>query len=497
MVAATSSSLDSIATGIYLDINTAASGSFTAINLHGRAATFIGYVPSTSTAAPKAYFFDNVPVDTTLHFEQDNATGVAQILGEFTASGTDGYFLDGSTKLSFTGPLSATQSSSAVAVGAYSGSVTGHYGSVLSGIVTPDGRITLYLKDGTLADAGATSVASTGAFTLITRAGNTLTGKADPGTNLLTGTLTKADGSSGGSFTGAQASGTVFSDGSLRNISSRGFVGSAGDQVMIAGFVVNSATGASKHVLVRVLGPALAPLGVSGVLADPTVQVFHYNYTTSKWDSVATNDNWGTVGAVISADESAVGASPALVAGSADAALDLSLAPGIYTAIVSGKGSATGVVLTEVYDVDAVPAYGTEKMLNISTRSQVSTGEGILIGGFVVNGVSPKKVMIRGVGPALAAQGVSGVLADPVLQVQRYDTTARAWTVVRENDDWEVGNDGTLVSDAAVKVGAFGLATGSKDAVILMTLPPGIYTAQLSGKNGTTGVGLIEVYEVQ
>lgn len=497
-VVASSTSLDSVATGIYLDINSGASGNFTAINLHGRSATFIGYVPSTSTTmAAKTYYFGSAPVDTSGHFELDDSHGVAQIFGEFTTSGTDGYFLDGANKLSFTGPLTVAQSSSTVAVGAYSGSVTGDFSSVLSGIVTPDGHITLYVKTGTLADSGAASLSSTGAFTLMTRAGNKLAGTADPSTGLLTGTLTPAGGTASSNFTGAQASGTVFSDGTLRNISSRGYVGSSGDQVLIAGFVVNGST--SKHVLVRALGPALTPIGVSGALPDPTLQIFRLDTTAGKWVTVDTNDNWGTVGASISAAEQTVGASPTLVSGSLDAAVLETLIPGIYTVVVSGKASATGVALVEIYDVDSVAAYDTERMLNISTRSQVNTGDGILIGGFVVNGSTPKKVLVRGIGPGLISQGIAAAeaLADPVLQVVRYDTVAKTWTVVRENDNWELGNDATLVSDAAAKVGAFPLTSGSKDAVILMNLPPGIYSAKLSGNNNTTGIGMIEVYEVQ
>ncbi len=497
-VAAAATSLDGIATGIYLDITTNQTGNFTAINLHGRAATFIGYVPASSTTQPaRTYFFDNAPVDSASQFELDNGAGVAQILGEFSASGADGYFLDGANKISFSGPLFVSQSSSTVAAGSYSGSVTGHYGSVLSGIVSPDGHITLYVQDGTLADSGATSLSGTGAFTLTTRAGNKLVGIASPATGLLTGTLTKADGTSVGSFTGAQASGTTFSDGTLRNISSRGYVGT-GDQVMIAGFVVDGTN--RKNILLRAIGPTLISQGLAAgeVLADPVIEVHDaLNHNVI----VASNDNWGdnANAAAIVTTAAQVGAAALSSGDATSAALLVNLRPGIYTALVSGKAGSKGVALVEMYDVDTVPAYGTEKMVNISTRGEVSTGSGILIGGFVVNGSSPKKVLVRGVGPGLTAQGMpsAGLLADPVLQIQRFDPASRTWSVVRENDNWEVGNDATLVSDAAAQTGATPLAAGSTDAAILMNLPPGIYTAQLSGKGSTTGIGLIEVYEVQ
>ena len=102
-------------------------------------------------------------------------------------------------------------------------------------------------------------------------------------------------------------------------------------------------------------------------------------------------------------------------------------------------------------------------------------------------------MLIRGAGPALASYFAAGVtLADPILRIVRPSDG----TTIRENDNWEVGNDPTLVRDAAVKVGAFAYTAGSKDSAILITLPPGIYSAQLSGANNGTGIGLVEVYEV-
>lgn len=486
-VVASATSLDAVSSGIYLDLAANASGNYTAINLHGRSASLIGYVPAGPTSGPaKTYFFNNVPVDANGHFELDDA-GAVLISGLFTTSGSSGTFLDGSNSITFSGPDTYAQSNSPAAVGVYNGSITGHFSSVLYGIVGNDGQITLYIQDGAFVDAGAGGLGTNGAFTITTRAGNTFAGTASPATHLLTGTLTKADGSSGGSFTGAQDSGTIFSDGTLRNISSRGLVGT-GDNILIAGFVVNGTT--PKHILIRALGPTLTGLGVTGALADPSLQLFHI--TTKGTTMVAANDNWGTIGATINTLSAQVGASLALPNGSLDAALDVTLNPGLYTANVSGNGGGTGVALVELYDVDTVPAYSTEKMVNISTRGQVGTGDGILIAGFVVNGATPKQVLVRGVGPTLTSQGVAGALADPVLRIVRLDKS-----VVRENDNWEVGNDVNLVIDAAAKIGAFPLPSGSKDAAILMNLPPGVYTAQLSGNGGSTGVGMIEVYEVQ
>jgi hypothetical protein len=124
----------------------------------------------------------------------------------------------------------------------------------------------------------------------------------------------------------------------------------------------------------------------------------------------------------------------------------------------------------------------------------VGTGENNLIAGFQVSGSTSKLVLVRGIGPALSALNVAGALADPLLQIIRMDRGTR--TVVRENDNWETGNDVTLVTDASSKVGVFPLRGGSRDAVILISLPPGTYSATVSGVGNTTGVGLVEVYEV-
>jgi hypothetical protein len=170
------------------------------------------------------------------------------------------------------------------------------------------------------------------------------------------------------------------------------------------------------------------------------------------------------------------------------------LSPGNYTAQVSGVNGTTGNALVELYDVDNPTPYSAQKVINISTRAIVGTGQSRLIAGFVISGNTSKKVLVRAVGPTLGATpfNVPGVLADPVLRIIRNSDNL----VVRENDSWEVGNDVSLVNDAAVKAGAFPLATGSKDAAILISLPPGSYSAEVTGTGTTTGIALVEVYEV-
>ena len=153
-------------------------------------------------------------------------------------------------------------------------------------------------------------------------------------------------------------------------------------------------------------------------------------------------------------------------------------------------GGAAGVALAEIYDASVNPAGEYQRLINISTRGEVTAGEGALIGGFVVTGNSPKRLLIRGVGPGLAAFGVGGVLADPRLRVYR-NADLQA-----ENDNWStVAAEGTASADAAREAGAFALAAGSRDSALIVTLAPGAYTAQVGAANAS-GVALLEIYEV-
>jgi hypothetical protein len=235
-------------------------------------------------------------------------------------------------------------------------------------------------------------------------------------------------------------------------------------------------------VLIRAIGPTLSSYGISSPLANPFLQLYQGGI------AIASNDNWGGDATLVSAQAAAKAF--ALPAGSFDSLLLVTLAPGLYSAQVSGVGGTTGVALVEFYDLDANDPFSTQKVMSVSTRGLVGAGDKVLIAGLNVTGNMPKKVLVRAVGPTLAGFGVSNVLPDPILTIKSGSAT------VRENDNWESGNDPTLVTAATVQAGAFPLSSGSKDAVILMTLPPGIYTAVVSGANGATGIALVEVYEV-
>ena len=283
-------------------------------------------------------------------------------------------------------------------------------------------------------------------------------------------------GTSAGSVTSGAAPLTVGAAASrLANLSVRAPAGT-GDQTLILGFYFGG-TG-SKQVLIRGIGPTLAQYGVSGVLADPQLKLFNAANT-----QINQNDDWG--GSAALANAFVAVNDFALPANSKDAALLVTLPSGGYSAQVNGAGISTGVAMIEAYEADT----GTPgaRFIAVSARNQVGTGDNILIAGFVVTGNAPKTLLIRGIGPTLANYGVSGVLADPKLELYAGNTK------IGENDNW---GGGVILNSAFTQTSAFPLPANSKDATLLATLPPGLYSAQVSGAGGTTGVALVEVYEV-
>jgi hypothetical protein len=269
----------------------------------------------------------------------------------------------------------------------------------------------------------------------------------------------------------------VGGTGPLLNVSTRGEI-AAGDDVLIGGFIVGG-TG-SKTVMLRGIGPSLGLVGISNPLADPILEVHD-----SSGAIIASNDNWQTtqIGGVITVDQVAeILASTIAPTDPAEAAVIATLNPGAYTAIVRGADSRSGAGLVELYDLDQA---STAKLSNISTRGLVQTQDDVLIGGFIVGGGDVSTVLVRALGPSLGSAGLSNALANPMLELHDGDGT-----VMQVNDNW--GD----TQQAAIEL--TGIAPSNpNEAAILQTLAPGNYTATVSGKDGTTGVGLVEVYNVQ
>ncbi len=265
----------------------------------------------------------------------------------------------------------------------------------------------------------------------------------------------------------------------ISNLSIRTNAGTGAD-MLIVGFSVNG-TG-TKPLLVRAVGPTLTGFGVSGVLADPKVDLFN-----SSQVRVTGNDDWNEADAALFARLGAF----ALRARSFDAALSVpQLNTGTYSAQVSSfLTGGTGVVLAEIYDAsDPITMTAARpRLVNVSARARAGTGNDIIIAGFVIAGPTSKKVLIRAVGPTLSVFGVTNVLADPRLEL--FSGTTRT----QSNDNW---GGAAELSTAFGAVGAFALQPTTRDAALIATLAPGSYTAQISGVGDTTGVVLVEIYEV-
>jgi uncharacterized delta-60 repeat protein len=310
----------------------------------------------------------------------------------------------------------------------------------------------------------------TGTFTV------TLSATNAAGTGTLTLTLVIA------------APGSTTTAGRLLNVSDRGNV--TPSDPLIAGLVISGTS--PKTVLLRAVGPGLAGLDVANPLAEPHLVLFDVN-----GQQLFQADAW-IDSAVLRNETARLGATP-LAAGSKDAAILVTLQPGIYTLhIRSADGE--GIALAEVYDASEDPPPATaSRLVNLSGRGIAADGEKILIGGFVIGGTTPKKVLLRGAGPALIAQNVTDVLTDPLLQI------FHGSDVIAQNDNWQTpleadtaypAASGDDIAAAATATGAFAFASGSKDSAVLLTLAPGIYTAQVKGTSGETGAALIEIYEV-
>jgi hypothetical protein len=241
------------------------------------------------------------------------------------------------------------------------------------------------------------------------------------------------------------------------------------NNVLIGGFIITGET--PKKVIIRAIGPSLGELGLSGVLADPILELHESD------DTVVTNDNWkGTQEAEIEA----TGLQPS---NDLESAIVATLDPGPYTAIVSGKNSGTGIALVEAYDLDQTLG---PILANISTRGFVDTGDNVMIGGFIVGptGSGDLNVLIRAIGPSLTDFGIDNPLLDPLLEL--HDSNGATLTT---NDNWK--------DSQQAEIEATGLApTNNSESAILQTLAPGGYTAIVRGVGDTTGVGLVEVYNL-
>ena len=387
--------------------------------------------------------------------------------------------------LTFTGTRAPSTGAAAANAGFYRlgliGSAAGGYG-----IIGANGRAFVLTSAGAAPDSAGGTLAADGRLAVTTSGQATLDLAFSNG--LVTGTVRIGSGPAGtGTLSGATEERAA--DRRLVNLSVRA-LNANGNNALITGFVVAGDT--NKQVLIRAAGPALtaAPFNLTNVVADPSIQLYRGSNATAQ------NDDWGTPAGNVAAITAAATRAGAFAFrnGSADAALLSTLAPGAYTVAVGGG---QGTVLAEVYEVLANnETAGSRRLVNLSARGAVANGFP-LIAGFVISGSAPQLVLLRGIGPALAAAPFSlgGTLPNPQLTLLSGNTT------VKTNDDWFRDAEAALVRAATAKAGAFPLGASSLDAAMLVYLAPGAYTAQVSGPananqaNGS-GIAMVEIYEV-
>jgi hypothetical protein len=281
--------------------------------------------------------------------------------------------------------------------------------------------------------------------------------------------------------------------GRLINVSCRGMVGTGANQLILGFYSGGTGTSGAQSVLIRASGPALSAFGVGGVLPDPEL-ILNQSDANGSSTVVGTNAGWAG-NAQVASTAAAAGAFAWPSASSLDSALVSTLPGGAYTAEIVGASGDSGIALAEVYDATPAGSYlaTSPRLANISVRDQVGTGGGILIEGFVIGGSTSKTVLIRASGPALNAFSVPGTLPDPQLKLYQGNSDGTS-TLLSSSTGW---GGSAQIATAAALAGAFSWGTtGTADSAILVTLPPGAYTAQVSGASGDTGVALVEVYEV-
>lgn len=418
-----------------------------------------------STLAPRTQFTD-VNVTTAFSAPPTGSYYIVMLLLEFTGGSGSGYVVRDYRE--FTSPLTVGNPTSPV--------------------------ITTQPTSAALVTGGATTFAVVASGALPMSYQWQKNGAAISGATTTALTISNAQAADAGSYTvvvrnsfGTATSnaatlgvGTLADPGRLVNLSILTSIATVGDSFTMGYVVGGDGTSGSKPLVIRAAGPSLAPLGVTGTLGDPKIELFAGATKTAE------NDDWGGAQSLATA-MSAVGAFAYANARSFDAAVLTNANAGNNTVKVAGVGTSTGRVIGEIYDATPNGSFmsTTPRLLNVSVLKHIGAG---LTAGFVIGGSTPKRILVRAIGPGLAGFGITTTaVADPKLTL-----FGSGGVKMAENDNW--GGTAEL-SQAFTQVGAFTLIAGSRDAAIVQTLAPGNYTAEAVGNNGT-GIALIEVYEV-
>jgi uncharacterized repeat protein (TIGR03803 family) len=276
---------------------------------------------------------------------------------------------------------------------------------------------------------------------------------------------------------GASNHGTIFRlntdpPRNLLNISTRLQVLTS-DKVLIGGFIITGTD--PKKIIIRGIGPSLS--GVGAVLQNPTLELHQGSIT------IATNDDWKE-------HQTEVEATTIPPTNDLESAIVITLNPGAYTAVLAGKDNGTGVGVVEVYDL--APA-ANSKLANISTRGFVDSGSNVMIGGLIVDGGtggSFARVILRAIGPSLAASGIQGVLPDPTLELHN-----ASGAIIASNDNWKTRSDGTS-QQGEIEATSVPPSNDAESALV-QNLAPGNYTAIVRGTGSTSGIAVVEAYTLQ
>lgn len=472
------------ATLVLTNVQSGAEGEYTVIAANSAGAATSGKGTLSVITAPVAPTITSQPVAQTVVVGASMAfvvvaTGTAPLTYQWTK---DGATLAGATSatLALTNVQSASAGRYAVTVTNATGAVTSAGAALtVSTSASPPAITTAPAAAAVVAGASASFVVgASGTAPLMyqwKKDGQTLVGATTAGLTLASaqladaGTYAVAVTNAAGSVTSAGALLVVTAAGPtsrLSNLSVR--TAMAANQTLIVGIVVQ---GGGRDILVRAAGPALAAFGLPSAMADPRLDLYRGGVVAFS------NDDWPASLEPVFISTGAFGFPPR----SKDAAFLQKLSDdAAYTIQVRGTG--VGVVLVEAYDVGEG---NTPRMINVSARNRVGTGDDILIAGFNVTGTGSKQLLFRAVGPGLAAFNVSGFLVDPKIEI--YEGA----TKLIENDNWSP----TLASTFSA-VGAFSLPAGSRDAALLMTLASGAYSVQVKGADGGSGEAVVEIYEV-
>ena len=255
----------------------------------------------------------------------------------------------------------------------------------------------------------------------------------------------------------------------MQNISTRLPV-RTGDQVGIAGFILQG--NAPKNVIFRAIGPSMAINGtpVAGRLQNPTLEL-----RNSAGELIAENNDWR------SSQEAEIIATGLAPTDDRESAIVRRLLPGEYTAIIRGVGESSGIGLVEIFDLETA---SDSRLGNLSTRGNTDTGDNVLIGGIILRGGDPQKIVVRAMGPSLTSKGVSGALVNPTIAL--HDESGN---LLMENNDWRESQQ--------AEIEATGIAPDDdRESAIVRTLSPGNFTAIVRGEDGSTGVALVEAYNL-